>query len=202
MNMVIYDNQYVMSVTPIIFNSSSSYTFLTENPIPVYSQRGADNKVRIEITDYLEDVYDDALISSALGFAIDDYALNSNIYLCQLPGTKGDFKFTKDGNLDGASLDILTIYEDEVIDLTKYLATNDKTVDDDKSYLNHLVWSSSNTDVCEASEGLVKGIGEGVATVTVREQMDGKQAVVIIKVKREQRILELKMLQIVLHLKE
>lgn len=192
MNMVIYDNQYVMSVTPIIFNSSSSYTFLTENPIPVYSQRGADNKVRIEITDYLEDVYDDALISSALGFAIDDYALNSNIYLCQLPGTKGDFKFTKDGNLDGASLDILTIYEDEVIDLTKYLATNDKTVDDDKSYLNHLVWSSSNTDVCEASEGLVKGIGEGVATVTVREQMDGKQAVVIIKVKKRTKNLRAK----------
>ena len=192
MNMVIYDNQYVMSVTPIIFNSSSSYTFLTENPIPVYSERGTDNKVRIEITDFLEDTYDDALISSALGFAIDDYALNSNIYLCQLPGTKGDFKFTKDGNLDGANLDILTVYEDEVVDLTKYLATADKTVDDDKSYLNHLVWSSSNVDVCEANEGLVRGISEGIATVTVREQMDGKQAVVIIKVKKKTKNLRAK----------
>ena len=48
--MTVYDNHYVQSITPIIFTSSSSYTFLTENPIPVYSEFGQDNKVKLVST--------------------------------------------------------------------------------------------------------------------------------------------------------
>lgn len=185
-NMVVYDNQYVQSITPILFTSSSSYTFLTQNPIPVYSEKGKDNLVRFEITDYLKDIGTDALITSALAFSIDDYALNSNIFICQLPGTKGDFKFTKDGTPDGTDLIILSAYEDEVIDLTQYLATSDGTVDVDKDYLKYLSWTSSNENVIEVKDGLVKCIAEGKATVTVREQMNLNQAVVIINVKKRE----------------
>lgn len=183
-NMVVYDNQYVQSITPVIFTSSSSYSFLTKNPIPVYSEKGKDNTIRFEITDYLKDIGNDALITSALAFSIDDYALNSNIFLCQLPGTKGDFKFTKDGTMDGADLIILSAYEDEVIDLTQYLATGDDSVDENKDYLKYLSWSSSNENVLEVKNGLVKCIAEGKATVTVREQMELNQAVIIINVKK------------------
>lgn len=183
-NMVVYDNQYVQSITPVIFTSSSSYSFLTKNPIPVYSEKGKDNTIRFEITDYLKDIGNDALITSALAFSIDDYALNSNIFLCQLPGTKGDFKFTKDGTMDGADLIILSAYEDEVVDLTQYLATGDDSVDEDKDYLKYLSWSSSNENVLEVKNGLVKCIAEGKATVTVREQMELNQAVIIINVKK------------------
>ncbi len=182
-NMVVYDNQYVQSITPIIFTSSSSYTFLTENPIPVYSQKGVDNTVRFEITEYLKDIGTDALITSALAFSIDDYALNSNIYVCQLPGTKGDFKFTKDGTMDGTDLIILSAYEGEVVDLTQYLATADSTVDIDKDYLKHLVWTSSNEKVLQVEQGIIKCVAEGKATVTVKEQMNLNQAVIIINVK-------------------
>ncbi len=182
-NMVVYDNQYVQSITPIIFTSSSSYTFLTENPIPVYSQKGVDNTVRFEITDYLKDIGTDALITSALAFSVDDYALNSNIYICQLPGTKGDFKFTKDGTMDGSDLIILSVEEGEVVDLTQYLATADSTVDQDKDYLKHLVWSSSNEKVLEVEQGVIKCKAEGKATVIVKEQMNLNQAVIIINVK-------------------
>lgn len=183
-NMVVYDNQYVQSITPIIFTSSSSYTFLTKNPIPVYGEKGEDCTVRFEITDYLKDIGNDALITSALAFSIDDYALNSNIFMCQLPGTKGDFKFTKDGTMDGADLIILSAYEGEVIDLTQYLATGDDSVDEDKDFLKYLSWSSSNENVLEVKNGLIKCIAEGKATVTVREQMDLNQAVVIVNVKK------------------
>ena len=183
-NMVVYDNQYVQSITPILFTSSSTYTFLTENPIPVYSDKGKDNLVRFEITDYLKDISIDALITSALAFSIDDYALNSNIFICQLPGTKGDFKFTKDGTTDGTDLIILSAYEDEVIDLTQYLATSDDSVDLNKDYLKYLSWTSSNESVLEVKNGLVKCIAEGKATVTVREQMNSNQAVIIINVKK------------------
>ena len=184
-NMVVYDNQYVQSITPIIFTSSSSYSFLTENPIPVYSEKGKDNTVRFEITDYLKDIGSDALITSALAFSIDDYALNSNIFLCQLPGTKGSFKFTKDGTMDGSELIILDMEEGEVVDLTEYLATADDSVDLDKDYLKYLSWTSSNDKVIQVKDGLVKCIAEGKATVTVREQMNLNQAIVIINVKKK-----------------
>ena len=186
-NLTVYDNQYAMSITPILFTSSSSYSILSKNPIPVYSQRGSDTVVRFEITDYLDAIYEDQLITSALAFSVDDYALNSNIFLCQLPGTKGDFKFTNDGTDTGSELIILSCYEDEVIDLTKYLYTADASVDADKSYLNHLVWTSSNTDIIEVEEGLLKAKAVGRATVSVTERMELKQAVMIINVKSREK---------------
>ena len=181
--MTVYDNQYVQSISPIIFTSSSSYTLLSDKPIPVYSEKGKDATVRFEITDYLEDIFNDAIIPNALAFSIDDYALNSNIYLCQLPGTQGDFKFTKDGTMDGVDLIILSMYENEIIDVTKYLASADKTSDVDKSYLNHLTWTSSNEEVAKVDKGQIKCLKAGRATITARETYNGKQAVLIINVK-------------------
>lgn len=184
MTLTMYDNHYVQSVSPIRFTSSTSYTFLSENPIPVYSEKGQDSTIRIEITDYLDDLYADRLITSALAFSIDDYALNSNIYVCQLPGTKGDFKFTKDGEMDGDDLIILSMYEDEIIDITRYLATADATVDVNRDYLKYLVWSSSNERVAQVEKGQVKCLNEGRATIIVKDQMEAKQAVLIINVKK------------------
>lgn len=185
-NLTVYDNHYVQAITPIVFNSSSSYTVLTDNPIPVYSERGKDNKVRIEITDFLDDMYSDNLITSSLAFMVEDYALNSNLYLCQLPGTRGEFKFTRNGEIDGSALTILSIYEDEVVDLTQYLATADKSVDADKDYLNHLVWTSSNEKVAEVERGQVRGVSAGRSTVSVTEQMDLKKATLLINVKKRE----------------
>lgn len=183
LTMTIYDNHYVQSITPITFTSSQTYAFLSENPIPVYSEKGQDNVVRIEITDYLEDLYKDELITSALSFSIDDYALNSNIYICQLPGTKGEFKFTKDGTEDGTDLSILTLYEGEVVDLTRYLYTSDTSVDAFKDYLRYLNWESSNEKVATVKDGEILGVKAGRTTVTVTEQLDGKQTNLLINVK-------------------
>ena len=187
LNMTVYDNHYTQSITPIIFTSSSSYAFLTENPIPVYSEHNSDTTVRFEITDYLDDIFSDAIIPNALAFSIDDYALNSNIYICQLPGTKGDFKFTKDGSESGTTLSILSIYEDEIVDLTQYLWSADKSLDEEKDYLKYLQWSSANEKVAAVSEGQVVGVKAGRTTVTVREGMDGKEANLIINVRERKK---------------
>ena len=181
--MIIYDNHYVQSISPLMFTSSSSYTLLTENPIPVYSEFRSDNKVRFEITDYLDELYADELITSALAFSIDDYALNSNIYLCQLPGTKGDFKFTKDGTKDTNDLVILSLYQDEIVDLTRYLYTADLSVDENKDYLKYLTWTSSNEKIAEVKNGQVACLSPGRVTITVQEQMNLKQAVLILNIK-------------------
>lgn len=181
--LTLYDNHYVQSVSPILFTSSSSYTTLTDNPIPVYSEKGTDTKVKIEITDYLNDLYYDEIMQNGICFAVDDYALNTNLYVCQLPGTDGDFKFTKNGEPDGSDLIILSIEEGEVVDLKNYLSSTDESIDADKDYLKHLVWSTSNENVVTVNEGKIVGVKEGRATVAAREQMDARQAILIVNVK-------------------
>lgn len=183
-NLTVYDNHYVQSISPVIFTSNSSYAVLTDNPIPVYSERNSNTTVRFEITQYLKDIQEDSLINNALAFSIDDYALNSNIFVCQLPGTRGDFKFTDDGEIDGDDLIFLNVYENEVVDLTRYLATTDSTVDVDKDYLKYLSWTSSNTDIVAVENGLLIAKTKGRATVTCVERLDGKQAILIINVKQ------------------
>ena len=184
--LTVYDNHYAQAITPLVFtinNNNIGTALLSDNPIPVYGEKGQDNQVRFEITDYLDDIFVDDLSSSCLAFSIDDYALNSKIFICQLPGTKGDFKFTKDGTPEGTDMVILSMYKNEVVDLTDYLSTTDSSVDVDKSYLKHLDWVSSNEDVIEVKEGLVKCKEVGRATVTVSERINGKQAILIINVK-------------------
>ncbi len=181
--MMIYDNQYVQSVTPIIFTSSSSYTFLTDNPIPVYSEKGKDNRVRFEITDYIDNLFYDEVCPTALGFAIDDYALNSNIYLCALPGTNGDLRFTEDGTVDGKDKLLLSVNEGDVVDLTSYLTSTDPNLDQDKAYLKHLVWEITNPNVADLNEGILVAKKAGRTTVMVYEAIYGKKATLIVSVK-------------------
>ena len=183
MTMTVYDNHYAQSITPIIFTSDSSYAILENNPIPIYSEKGQDTVVRFEITNYLEDIYADKIITNALAFSIDDYALNSNIYVCQLPGTNGDFKFTKDGTMEGTDMLILSIEEDEVVDVTQYLATTDKNLDADRDYLKYLSWTSSDDSIVQVKDGVVLGVKAGRANITCYEGLDGKQAILMINVK-------------------
>ena len=187
----VYDNHYVMSVSPILFTEANKYTTLCDNPIPVYSQKGTDNKVRIEITDYLDNIGYDQLLSGSLAFSIDDYALNTNLYVVQLPGTNGDIKFTKDGDYNSPVINFISVYENEVLDLTEKLATNDKDVDSDKDYLKYLKWESSNPTVAEVKDGLVMGIKPGQVTVTATrkgvnslESLEAHQAIIIVNVKK------------------
>lgn len=165
--LTVYDNHYVQSVTPIIFKGNDEYVVLSEYPIPVYGERGQDTTVRIEITDYLEDLEFDDVVDNCLSFAIDDYALNTNIYLCSLPGTKGDLKFTEDGTSTGASKSTIKVDEGSMVDLVPYLTSNDSTIDNDKDYLQYLTWSSSNEEVAIVDNGQVIGLKPGTATITV-----------------------------------
>ena len=193
LTLTVYDNQYVQAINPIAFTSSSSYSYLSDNPIPVYSNKGQDNRVRFEITDYMDALYSQSLIGSALCFSIDDYALNSNIYICQLPGTRGDFKFTSNGEASGRPISVITAYVGDIVDLTDYLYTADATVDAEKDYLKYLVWTTYNTSIIkgdaitgEFKNGEAVCLKAGKTQVTVIEYMDLKQATVTINVKERE----------------
>ncbi len=173
--LTVYDNHYVQSISPILFTDSSNYSLL-DTPIPVYGEKNSETKVRFEITDYMDSLYSSSLsgyqTSYALSFYIDDYALNTNVYMCQLPGTRGEFKFTEDGTLDGEAKNLLMAEKGEVIDLVPYLATADKTLDADKDYLKYLEWKSSKESVAVVKEGQVYATGVGRCTITVSERLN------------------------------
>ena len=166
--LTVSDNQYVQSVTPILFTEDgSSYTTLSQYPYPVYGDKGEKTTVRFEITDYLESIYFDEVSTNTLAFVIDDYALNSNIYLCSLPGTKGNLKFTSDGTQDGSSKTQQIIKAGEILDLTEYLTSTDAQIAVGKDYLDYLEWTSSNPEVAIVDKGEVIGLKAGTATITV-----------------------------------
>ena len=166
--LTVSDNQYVQSITPIVFTEDgSSYASLSQYPTPVYGDKGEKTTVKIEITDYMESLYFDDISTDTLGFVIDDYALNSNVYLCSLPGTKGDLKFTADGSVDGANKSQQLISAGEVVDLKEYLTSTDLAISIGKDYLSYLEWSSSNPEVAIVDQGEVIGLKPGTATISV-----------------------------------
>lgn len=166
--LTVSDNQYVQSVTPIVFTENgANYTTLTTYPYPVYGDKGEKTTVKFEITDYMESVYFDDVSHNTLGFVIDDYALNSNIYLCSMPGTKGNLKFTSDGTMEGTNKTQQIINAGEVVDLTQYLTSDDSSISMGKDYLEYLDWTSSNPDVAIVDKGQVIGLKAGTTTITV-----------------------------------
>ncbi len=192
-NLTVYDNNYAMALTPGIFTPNPEYgtvqgvpqiqfTSVTASSIPLYGGKGEETTVRYEITDLLPNVKYDEAIPNALVFSVEDYALNQNLFVCQLPGTRGAFSFTEDGETDGKALRQLTINVDEVRDLTQYLATTDGTVDENKDYLKYLTWTSSNPNVAAVENGQVRGLAAGRTTITVVERMLGIQATISVNV--------------------
>lgn len=177
--LTVYDNHYVQAVTPVIFTSKSSYTTLSENPIPVYGNKGEDATVKIEVTDYMDLLSSDALVNNAISFNIDDYALNSNIYVVELPGTTGELSFRENGETDGTALNGLTANVNTELDLTKYLAS---TTEVDKSYFKYLTWSSSNTSIADVNNGIVIPYKRGAVNITCTDKVTGKTATIRIQV--------------------
>ena len=89
----LYDNHYVESVQLFTYAEAESNVdwatddvgtvdWLTEYSIPVDSERGAVNKVTVEITDWLDQLMNvEGETEKFIGVRIDDYALNSAAYL-------------------------------------------------------------------------------------------------------------------------
>ena len=178
--LTVSDNHYVQSITPLIFNSTSVYTVLAENPIPVYGEFNSDTEVKIEITDYMDVLKTSAMANNSICFSVDDYAMNSNIFVVELPGTTDEFKFTADGTQDGSSLSIKSVTVDEALDLTQFL-TSETNID--KDYFKHLVWSSSRPDIADVEDGIVVGYKKGRTTITCADNVMGHTATITIDVK-------------------
>ncbi|MDE6656602.1 MAG: leucine-rich repeat protein, partial [Anaeroplasmataceae bacterium] len=180
-DLTVYDNHYVQSVRPISIylnpvTGSRTYTSLTDDPIPVYqTDRGTDSVVTVEITDFIDLIYETDL-SEGLTFFIDDYAMNSNIFQVCLPELDNkNLAFTED---------VLNIKIHDTLDLTDYIkiAGKDEII---KDYLQNLSWSSTNENVVKVSRGKIEGISAGSATIRCTSITTGKNINIVIHVSDE-----------------
>lgn len=96
LDLYLYDNHYVQAVQLFSYQEADSdvdwateetgaVDWLTEYSIPVDSSRGAVNRVTVEITDWLDQFMTvEGQTGKYIGVRVDDYALNSGVYLVQL----------------------------------------------------------------------------------------------------------------------
>lgn len=172
-DVMVYDNQYAMSLRPIIVydyegedaeieggedQPRKTYSTLCEYPIPIYQEnRGEVTKVTVEITDYI-DLIKNSSMPEGIIFYIDDYAMNSSICYVPFPETENaELEFLTD-ELD---LDI-----NETFDLTTYLARTDNEALE-AHYLRNLTWSSSDESVVAIKDGQIEALKSGTATISV-----------------------------------
>lgn len=151
----VYDNRFAQSVR-IGTIENNSFNSLTRYPIPVYQENPNETTtVKIELTDYLSKIYATEY-SDQLIIAIDDYALNSNLFLIPL-GETANPEFTFENG--EATIDVV-ISPNQVFDIESL--TKEKF----GTFIEGLVWESSNDDIAMAKEGKILGIKEGSVTVT------------------------------------
>lgn len=191
LNLTVYDNHYVQALQVVGFNSSSEYILLSDKAIPVYGEKASDTTVKIEITDYMDLLSQNALYTNCIAINVEDYALNSDIFVIQLPGTTDSFKYTSDGTASGKKLSSLEVEVDSTINLYEYLYSSTTT---DKTYFKYLNWTSSKTDVAEVKEGVVLGVSSGRTTITCTDMLNdySQQITIIVKNKSTTKTSKLK----------
>ena len=180
LKVTVYDNHYVQAVTPVGFSGSNDYTLMSNYSIPVYGDFASETELEIEVTDYLKNLPADYKINNAIALSIDDYALNSNIFLIELPGTTDEFEFTEDGT-DTNTLKSLSLTVGEAYDLTQLIYSS---VSSDKEYFKYLTWSSSDSNIVEVHEGAVLAHKTGRAVITAYDKITNKSASITIQVKQ------------------
>lgn len=82
----VFDNQYLMSYSLITYNGGQ-YLAAYNYALPIYDfVKGENNKVKIDLTDYLDLFY-----NNVYGIAISDYALNETTLLVNMPSDVLEF---------------------------------------------------------------------------------------------------------------
>lgn len=173
----VYDNHYAMDIRPFILQAGSLVD-LSSTPIPVYgTEKGTTSSVRFEITDYLPSLANGSganglALTNGIGIMVEDYAMNSNYYFVNLPGTdidsKGSINFV---NSEGLALQSISGKVGETIDLTQYInssSENFKNLNEaeKQKYMSSLAWSSSNESVAIIKGGQVDCLSAGTSTIT------------------------------------
>ncbi len=151
----VYDNRYAQAIR-LGTIENGTFSALTKYPIPIYQENPNETTtVKIEITDYLSKIYATEY-SDQLVVVVDDYALNSNLFLIPL-GETGNPDFTFE---NGEAVIDVTLSPNQVFDIESL------TTEKYGTFIEGLVWESTNENVAKSHEGKIIAIKEGNATIT------------------------------------
>lgn len=176
----VYDNHYAMALQfgyvgvgdekdeagqPIYeMNAFDTY------PTPVYSERNGTTYVEYELTDYIYQIKQNAIIpghQNTFTVACYDYALNQATYEISLPNEFVDFYFEE-------SAEGITLSPNQTYALNPIIYPNIETnpENDDNPWAELLTYSSSNTDAVRIVNNKLVAIEKGVSTITAIDPND------------------------------
>lgn len=166
MELDVSDNRFVQAIRPCTI-ANNTLVSLIDNPIPVYQQNANEvTTVKIEITDYFKDLKNSEY-SDTIFFMINDYALNSNIFMVSLAGCDDEnLAFTEN---------TIEIEKNKTINLNDYVNVENAT-------LQGLTWTTSNDEIAIVDEGQVIGLKKGIAFITGTSETYGTSIQVKVKV--------------------
>ncbi len=159
--MSVYDNHYSMCLQlgyvalQTEEDGSSAYTIkaFDKYMTPVYSEVNSTATVVYELTDYVDEIRENAVNGNAITVVAYDYALNQGAYEIPLPDDFTDFHFTEES---------LTLSPNEVYDLRPLVYPAEE-------WPELLEYFSTNTAVATVVNDKLVAIGKGTTQIIARD---------------------------------
>lgn len=144
------DNRFAQAIRPCTIVNNTLIA-LCDNPIPIYQQYANEKSTtKIEITDYLP-LMKNSEYPDTIFFMINDYALNTNIFMVSLAGCDNENLAFNESQIE--------INKNEIVNLNDY-------VNVENAVLQGLNWTSSNEEIAIVDEAQVVGLKKGMAYIT------------------------------------
>ena len=164
----VYDNHYAMSgqlgyVTigeDENGNATPEIKLFEQYMTPIYSERNSTTYVKYELTDYIQEIKENAMNGNSFVLSVYDYALNYATYEIELPDDFADFKL--EGLEEG-----LTLSENEVYSL-------EPLVSPFTEWAELLEVTSSRSNVVRVVNNKLVAVRSGNAIIKVQDPTTGK----------------------------
>ncbi len=163
--MAVYDNHYAMSmqVGYVGMNEAGDGYMLNsfnKYPTQVYSSFNSTTYVIYELTDYINEIKENAIHKNTFTVACYDYALNEATYEIALPDEYIDFYFDKGD---------ITLCPNEVLELTPLVYPASQ-------WPELLEYSSANTNVATVTNNKLVAVAPGKSRIIARDPISKKTA--------------------------
>ena len=151
----VYDNHYSMAMIPgYVYKEESTGLYnlhsFEQYPSQIYSSFNSTSYIIYELTDYINDIKENAHNRNSFTVALFDYALNEAVYEISLPNEFVDLYFAEDE---------ITLSPNQVYKL-------EPLVYPETEWTEFLYYKSSDEDVVRVVNGELVAVGSGTATVT------------------------------------
>ena len=169
----VYDNHYSMAMIPgYVYKETDtesekvSYNLhgFDQYPSQIYSSFNSTSYVVYELTDYIQDIKENAHNRNSFTVSLVDYALNQSVYEITLPNNLVDLYFE---NANGEVENAVTLSPNQVYSL------NPK-VYPETEWAEFLYYESSDESVVRVVNGSLVAVGSGTATVTAYTSIPNK----------------------------